>query len=57
LIDKSYRAITQPTGGRMKTLMTDLILATVWILIPMLIDFRAGVAAIMIAIIYNSWAS
>ena len=38
----------------MKTLMTDLILAAVWILIPMLIDLRAGVVTIAVAIIYNS---
>jgi hypothetical protein len=38
----------------MKHLMTDLMLATVWILIPMLIDLRAGVVAIAAAIVYNS---
>ena len=38
----------------MKTLWSDILLAAVWILVPMLIDLRAGIVAIAVAIIFDS---
>ena len=38
----------------MKTLMGEFLLALVWILVPMLIDLRAGIVAIAVAILCDS---